>query len=78
MSCGRFCRNSGSPPLFESSKANRVQVSPSAGDEVPAACLPRPGKRILRKLDYRPDKAEKATQTVLEQAELLSEGWALA
>jgi type I restriction enzyme R subunit len=35
-------------------------------------------KRILRKHGYPPDKQEKATQTVLEQAELLSENWALA
>jgi type I restriction enzyme R subunit len=35
-------------------------------------------KRILRKHGYPPDKQEKATQTVLEQAELLSEGWAAA
>jgi type I restriction enzyme, R subunit len=33
-------------------------------------------KRILRKYGYPPDKQEKATQTVLEQAELLSGGWA--
>ena len=33
-------------------------------------------RRILRKHGYPPDKQEKATQTVLEQAELLSEGWA--
>ncbi len=33
-------------------------------------------KRILRKYGYPPDKQEKATQTVLEQAELLSEAWA--
>ena len=32
-------------------------------------------KRILRKYGYPPDMQEKATQTVLEQAELLSEGW---
>ena len=32
-------------------------------------------KRILRKYGYPPDKQEKATQTVLEQAELLSEAW---
>ena len=32
-------------------------------------------KRILRKHGYPPDKQEKATQTVLEQAELLSELW---
>jgi type I restriction enzyme R subunit len=35
-------------------------------------------KRILRKHGYPPDKQEKATETVLEQAELLSAGWALA
>ena len=35
-------------------------------------------KRILRKYGYPPDKQEKATQTVLEQAEVLSEAWALA
>jgi len=34
-------------------------------------------KRILRKYGYPPDKQEKATQTVLEQAEALSEMWAL-
>lgn len=33
-------------------------------------------KRILRKYGYPPDKQEKATLTVLEQAELLSAGWA--
>jgi type I restriction enzyme R subunit len=33
-------------------------------------------KRILRKHGYPPDKQEKATQTVLEQAELLSADWA--
>jgi hypothetical protein len=33
-------------------------------------------KRILRKYGYPPDKQEKATQTVLEQAALLSEAWA--
>ena len=35
-------------------------------------------RRILRRHGYPPDKQEKATQTVLEQAEVLSEGWALA
>ena len=35
-------------------------------------------KRILRKYGYPPDKQEKATQTVLEQAEVLSEAWAVA
>ena len=33
-------------------------------------------KRILRKHGYPPDKQEKATQTVLEQAELMAEGLA--
>ncbi|MDE2177901.1 MAG: DUF3387 domain-containing protein, partial [Xanthomonadaceae bacterium] len=35
-------------------------------------------KRILRQYGYPPDKQEKATQTVLEQAEQLSGLWALA
>jgi len=35
-------------------------------------------KRILRKYGYPPDKQEKATRTVLEQAEALSETWAAA
>lgn len=35
-------------------------------------------KRILRKYGYPPDKQEKASQTVLEQAEVLSEEWAVA
>ncbi len=34
-------------------------------------------KRILRKHGYPPDKQERATQTVLEQAALLSEEWAV-
>lgn len=35
-------------------------------------------KRILRKYGYPPDMQEKATQTVLEQAALLSREWAVA
>ena len=35
-------------------------------------------RRILRRHGYPPDKQEKATLTVLEQAEVLSEGWAYA
>ena len=35
-------------------------------------------RRILRKHGYPPDKQEKATQTVLEQAALLSAAWAAA
>ena len=33
-------------------------------------------KRTLRSYGYPPDKQEKATQTVLQQAEVLSEAWA--
>ena len=32
-------------------------------------------KRILRKYGYPPDKQEKATQTVLQQAEVLCDQW---
>ena len=32
-------------------------------------------KKILRKYGYPPDKQEKATQTVLEQAELVAKDW---
>ena len=35
-------------------------------------------RRILRKHGYPPDKQEKSTIMVLEQAELLSEGWVAA
>ena len=41
------------------------------------ANLRRLVKHILRKHGYPPDKQEKATQTVLEQAEVLSAGWAV-
>jgi len=33
-------------------------------------------KRLLRKYGYPPDKQEKATETVLAQAELLCTDWA--
>jgi hypothetical protein len=33
-------------------------------------------KRVLRKHGYPPDKQEKATHTVLQQAELLCADWA--
>jgi type I restriction enzyme R subunit len=35
-------------------------------------------RRILRKYGYPPNKQEKATQTVLEQAKLLCGDWAEA
>ena len=41
------------------------------------ANLRRLVKRILRKHGYPPDKQEKATRTVLEQAEVLSAAWAV-
>ncbi len=40
------------------------------------ANLRRLVRRLLRKHGYPPDKQEKATQTVLEQAELLGQAWA--
>ena len=40
------------------------------------ANLRRLVRRILRRHGYPPDKQERATQTVLEQAEALSAGWA--
>ena len=46
--------------------------------ETVRANLRRLVKRILRRHGYPPDKQEKATLTVLEQAETLSEGWAMA
>ncbi len=33
-------------------------------------------KRILRKYGYLPDKQERATQTVSEQAALIAKDWA--
>ena len=35
-------------------------------------------KRILRRYGYPPDKQDKATQTVLEQAEVLAREWTVA
>ena len=40
------------------------------------ANLRRLAKRTLRRYGYPPDKQEKATRTVLEQAEALSADWA--
>ena len=39
------------------------------------ANLRRLVRRILRKHGYPPDRQEKATRTVLEQAEVLSANW---
>ena len=46
------------------------------GDETLRAHLRVLVKRILRKHGYPPDKQEKATRIVLEQAEILSAEWA--
>ena len=54
---------------------NNVRIDWTLRENV-RANLRRLVKRILRKHDYPPDKREKATRTVLEQAEVLSAGWA--
>ena len=54
---------------------NNVQIDWTLRENV-RANLRRLVKRVLRKHGYPPDKQEKATRTVLEQAEVLSAGWA--
>ena len=54
---------------------NNVKIDWTLRENV-RANLRRLVKRILRKHGYPPDKQERATRTVLEQAEVLSEGWA--
>ena len=53
---------------------NNVRIDRALREKV-RANLRRLVKRILRKHGYPPDKQEKATRTVLEQAEVLSAGW---
>ena len=53
---------------------NNVRIDWTLRENV-RANLRRLVKRILRKYGYPPDKQEKATRTVLEQAEVLSAGW---
>ena len=53
---------------------NNVSIDWTLRENV-RANLRRLVRRILRQHGYPPDKQEKATQTVLEQAEVLSEGW---
>ena len=55
---------------------NNVRIDWTLRENV-RANLRRLVKRILRKHGYPPDKQEKATRTVLEQAEVLSSGWAV-
>ena len=54
---------------------NNVSIDWTLRENV-RANLRRLVRRILRQHGYPPDKQEIATQTVLEQAEVLSEGWA--
>ena len=53
---------------------NNVRIDWTLRENV-RANLRRLVKRILRKHGYPPDKQEKATRTVLEQAEMFSAGW---
>ncbi len=62
--------------LVETVRAN-VTIDWTLRENV-RANLRRLVKRILREHGYPPDKQEKATKTVLEQAEVLSADWALA
>ena len=55
---------------------NNVRIDWTLRENV-RANLRRLVKRILRQHGYPPDKQEKATRTVLEQAEALSAGWAV-
>ena len=55
---------------------NNVRIDWTLRENV-RANLRRLVKRILRKHGYPPDKQEKATRIVLEQAEALSAGWAV-
>ena len=55
---------------------NNVRIDWTLRENV-RANLRRLVKRILRKHGYPPDKQEKATRTVLEQAQVLSAGWAV-
>ena len=55
---------------------NNVRIDWTLRENV-RANLRRLVKRILRKHGYPPDRQEQATRTVLEQAEVVSTGWAV-
>lgn len=55
---------------------NNVSIDWTMRENV-RANLRRLVRRTLRRHGYPPDKQEKATSTVLEQAEVLSAGWAV-
>jgi type I restriction enzyme R subunit len=66
-----------SPPRTPTSTARPASSgSPRRPRENVRAHLRVLVKRILRKHGYPPDKQERATQAVLEQAEVLSAEWA--
>ena len=54
---------------------NNIRIDWTLRENV-RADIRRQVRRILRRNGYPPDKQEKATMTVLEQAEVLSAGWA--
>lgn len=54
---------------------NNVTIDWTLRENVPAKLRPMV-KRILQKHGYPPDQQGKATVTVFEQEEVLSEGWA--
>ena len=54
---------------------NNVRIDWTLRENV-RANLRRLVRRVLRKHGYPPDKQDRATRTVLEQAEVLSAGWA--
>ncbi len=56
---------------------NNVKIDWTLRENV-RANLRRLVRRVLRKHGYPPDKQEQATRTVLEQAEVLSAGWAVS
>ena len=61
--------------LFETVRGTVVAIDWKRRENV-RANLRRLVRRVLRKHGYPPDKQELATRTVLEQAEVLSAGWA--
>ena len=76
-----ICANGAPPqplcqPFGISSYRRAGKCSVGAAGAAGEAVLRRLVRRILRKHGYPPDKQEKAARTVLEQAEVLSAGWA--
>ena len=59
----------------EEAFVKKTPVSRAMAQESVRAKLRLLAKKVLRRHGYPPDKKEKATRTVLEQAELLSAEW---